>query len=59
MTKLTKKVFPFKYGDDQQRAFEILTQRLCEALVLTFSEGVDDMMVYCDASLLGLGIILM
>ncbi|KAJ9543974.1 LOW QUALITY PROTEIN: hypothetical protein OSB04_023681 [Centaurea solstitialis] len=50
---------PYVWGPDQQTAFETLRQRLCEAQVLTLPEGVEDMTVYCDASHLGLGCVLM
>lgn len=59
LTKLTKKSFPFKWDDDQQRGFATLRRRLCKASVLTVSKCVYDMTVYCDASLLGLEAILM
>ncbi|KAJ9546535.1 LOW QUALITY PROTEIN: hypothetical protein OSB04_019078 [Centaurea solstitialis] len=50
---------PYLWGPDKQTAFEKLRQRLCEAPVLTLLEGVEDMTVYCDASHLGLGCVLM
>ncbi|KAJ9555712.1 hypothetical protein OSB04_010326 [Centaurea solstitialis] len=59
LTRLTKKSEPYVWGPDQQAAFETLRQRLCEAPVLTLPEGVEDMTVYCDASHLGLGCVLM
>ncbi|KAJ9564756.1 LOW QUALITY PROTEIN: hypothetical protein OSB04_000722 [Centaurea solstitialis] len=59
LTRLTKKSEPYVWGPDQQAAFEMLRQRLCEAPVLTLPEGVEDMTVYCDASHLGLGCVLM
>ncbi|GKA76787.1 putative reverse transcriptase domain-containing protein [Tanacetum coccineum] len=34
-------------------------QKLCEALILALPEGNDDFVVYCDASLQGLGAVLM
>ncbi|KAJ9553073.1 hypothetical protein OSB04_017118 [Centaurea solstitialis] len=40
-------------------AFDTLRQKLCEAPVLTLPEGVEDMTVYCNASRLGLGCVLM
>ncbi|KAJ9564890.1 hypothetical protein OSB04_000856 [Centaurea solstitialis] len=42
-----------------EEAFETLKRKLCEAPVLTLPEGVEDMSVYCDASHLGLGCVLM
>lgn len=59
LTRLIEKGATFKWRDDPQWAFETLRQRLCEALVLTLSEGIDDMIVLCDALLLGLGEVLM
>ncbi|KAJ9541941.1 hypothetical protein OSB04_028447 [Centaurea solstitialis] len=59
LTRLTKKSEPFVWGSEQQTAFETLRQKLCEAPVLTLAEGVEDMTVYCDASRLGLGCVLM
>ena len=49
----------FRWGPKQQRAFETLWQRLCEAPVLTLSEGVEDFVVFYDASITGLGAVLM
>ena len=49
----------FSAGPDQQLVFQNLRQRLCEAPVNTLPEGMDDFLVYCNASILGLGAILM
>ncbi|KAJ9546732.1 hypothetical protein OSB04_019275 [Centaurea solstitialis] len=59
LTRLTKKSEPFVWGSEQQTAFETLRRKLCEVPVLTLPEGVEDMTVYCDASRLGLGCVLM
>ncbi|KAJ9541503.1 hypothetical protein OSB04_028009 [Centaurea solstitialis] len=59
LTKLTKKNKPYVWGTEQQTAFETLRQKLCKAPVLTLPEGVEDMVVYCDASHLSLGCVLM
>ncbi|KAJ9546708.1 hypothetical protein OSB04_019251 [Centaurea solstitialis] len=59
LTMLTKKSEKYVWGPDQQQSIETLRQRLCEAPVLTLPEGVEDMTVYCDASHLGLGCVLM
>ncbi|KAJ9539526.1 hypothetical protein OSB04_032259 [Centaurea solstitialis] len=48
-----------KNGEEQQITFEMLQGRLCEVPVLTLSEGIEDMIVYCDASYQGLGCVLM
>ncbi|KAJ9545764.1 hypothetical protein OSB04_025471 [Centaurea solstitialis] len=59
LTRLTKKSEPYVWGSEQQTAFETLRRKLCEAPVLSLPEGVEDMTVYCDASRLGLGCVLM
>ena len=59
LTKLTRKSEPYVWGEAQQSAFDQLRQKLCEAPVLTLPEGVEDMIVYCDASRHGLGCVLM
>ena len=59
LTRLTRKGVDFRWGSEQQRAFETLWQQLCEATVLTLPEGVEDFMVHCDASIRGLGSVLM
>ncbi|KAJ9539152.1 hypothetical protein OSB04_031885 [Centaurea solstitialis] len=43
LTKLTRKNELFVWGEQQKVAFETLRKRLCEALVLTLPEGIDDM----------------
>ncbi|GKE82479.1 putative reverse transcriptase domain-containing protein, partial [Tanacetum coccineum] len=45
-------------GEDQESAFQLLKQKLCEALILALPEGNDDFVVYCDASHQGLGAVL-
>ncbi|WMV24395.1 hypothetical protein MTR67_017780 [Solanum verrucosum] len=42
-----------------EKSFQKLKDRLTSALVLTLSEGTDDFVVYCDASRIGLGCVLM
>nr|GEW22985.1 putative reverse transcriptase domain-containing protein [Tanacetum cinerariifolium] len=38
-------------GEDQEMAFQILKQKLCEALIFALPEGNDDFVVYYDASI--------
>ncbi|KAJ9557909.1 hypothetical protein OSB04_012523 [Centaurea solstitialis] len=59
LTRLTRKNVKFVWGEEQQKAFELLREKLCKAPVLTLPEGVDDETVYCDASYHGLGCVLM
>ncbi|KAJ9546624.1 hypothetical protein OSB04_019167 [Centaurea solstitialis] len=59
LMRLTKKSEPYVWGVEQEEAFETLKRKLCDAPVLTLPEGVEDMSVYCDASHLGLGCVLM
>nr|GEW29480.1 hypothetical protein [Tanacetum cinerariifolium] len=47
------------HGKDQEMAFQILKQKLYEAPILALPEGNDDFFVYCDASIQGLGAVLM
>nr|GEV26962.1 putative reverse transcriptase domain-containing protein [Tanacetum cinerariifolium] len=37
-------------GENQESAFQLLKQKLCEALILALPKGNDDFVVYCDAS---------
>ncbi|GJX03834.1 putative reverse transcriptase domain-containing protein [Tanacetum coccineum] len=59
MTKLTQKKVKFKWGDKQEIAFQRLKQKLYSATILTLPEGSEDFIVYCDASIKGLGAVLM
>ncbi|GJR00896.1 putative reverse transcriptase domain-containing protein [Tanacetum coccineum] len=46
-------------GEDQESAFQLLKQKLCEAPILALPEGNDNFVVYCDASHQGLEAVLM
>ncbi|KAI3808009.1 hypothetical protein L1987_23949 [Smallanthus sonchifolius] len=59
LTALTHKGKPYVWGSKQEEAFQTLKQKLCNAPILTLPEGNDDLVVYCDASNLGLGCVLM
>ncbi|GKF12535.1 putative reverse transcriptase domain-containing protein [Tanacetum coccineum] len=59
LTELTQKNKKYSWGKDQESAFQLLKQKLCEAPILALPEGDDDFVVYCDASLQGLGAVLM
>ncbi|GJW82805.1 putative reverse transcriptase domain-containing protein [Tanacetum coccineum] len=59
MTKLTQKKVKFEWGDKQETTFQLLKQKLCSAPILALPEGSEDFIVYCDASIKGLGVVLM
>ena len=59
LTRMTRKGVAFSWGPKQQTSFETLRQKLCEAPVLALLEGMEDFVVYCDASISGLGAVLM
>nr|GEZ69162.1 putative reverse transcriptase domain-containing protein [Tanacetum cinerariifolium] len=59
LTILTQKDKKFVWGKDQEMAFQILKHKLCEAPILALPEGNEDFVVYCDASIQGLGAVLM
>nr|GEV29528.1 putative reverse transcriptase domain-containing protein [Tanacetum cinerariifolium] len=59
MTKLTQKKVKFEWGDKQEATFQLLKQKLCSAPILTLPEGSEEFIVYCDASIKGLGVVLM
>nr|GEZ88436.1 reverse transcriptase domain-containing protein [Tanacetum cinerariifolium] len=50
---------PTEIREDQEIAFQILKQKLCEALIFALPKGNDDFVIYCDASVQGLGAALM
>ncbi|GJV91674.1 reverse transcriptase domain-containing protein [Tanacetum coccineum] len=59
LTKLTQKNKKYIWGENQESAFQLLKQKLCEAPILALPKGNNDFVVYCDASLQGLGAMLM
>nr|GEZ30106.1 reverse transcriptase domain-containing protein [Tanacetum cinerariifolium] len=58
MTKLTQKKVKFDWGDKQEEAFQIIKQKLCSAPIFALPEGSEDFVVYCDASIKGLCMVL-
>nr|GEV04974.1 reverse transcriptase domain-containing protein [Tanacetum cinerariifolium] len=50
-TILTQKDKKFVWGKDQEMAFQILKQKLYKAQILALTEGNDNVVVYCDASI--------
>ncbi|GJX85650.1 putative reverse transcriptase domain-containing protein, partial [Tanacetum coccineum] len=58
MTILTQKSKTFDWGEEQERAFQTLKDKLCNAPILALFNGPEDFVVYCDTSGLGLGCVL-
>ena len=56
---LTQKNAKFKWSESCKSSFRIFKDRLTSAPLLTLSEGTKGFMVYCDASRVGLGCVLM
>ncbi|GJV50056.1 putative reverse transcriptase domain-containing protein [Tanacetum coccineum] len=59
LTILTQKGKVFDWGEEQELAFQTLKDKLCNAPVLAIPDGPKDYVVYCDASGIGLGYMLM
>jgi len=51
LTTLTHKGTVFRWGDNQEKAFQTLKDKLCCAPILSLPEGTEDFVVYCDASI--------
>ncbi|GJR84654.1 putative reverse transcriptase domain-containing protein [Tanacetum coccineum] len=58
-TKIKAKDRKFDWGEEQETAFQLLKHKLCVAPILALPKGSDDFVVYCDASIKGLGAVLM
>ncbi|GJV95413.1 putative reverse transcriptase domain-containing protein [Tanacetum coccineum] len=59
LIELTQKIKKYIWGEDQESAFQLLKQKLCEAPILALPEGNDNFVIYYDASHQGLGAVLM
>ncbi|XP_052623525.1 transposon Ty3-I Gag-Pol polyprotein isoform X1 [Lactuca sativa] len=59
LTTLTQKGVAFDWEEKQERAFQTLKRALCTTPILSLPKGIEDFVVYCDASNQGLGCVLM
>nr|GFC23481.1 putative reverse transcriptase domain-containing protein [Tanacetum cinerariifolium] len=59
LTSLTQKNKKYEWGVEQEEAFQNLKDNLRNAPILSFPDGVEDFVVYCDTSNQGLGCVLM
>ncbi|GJX87780.1 putative reverse transcriptase domain-containing protein, partial [Tanacetum coccineum] len=59
LTILTQKSKTFDWVEEQELTFQTLKDKLCNAPVLALPDRLEDFMVYCDASGIGLGCVLM
>ncbi|GJZ45132.1 putative reverse transcriptase domain-containing protein [Tanacetum coccineum] len=59
LTSLTQKNQKYVWGVEQEEAFQTLKNNLCEEPILSLPDGVEDFVVYCDASNQGWGCVLM
>ncbi|GKD19021.1 putative reverse transcriptase domain-containing protein [Tanacetum coccineum] len=59
LTILTQKSKTFDWGEEHELAFQTLKDKLCNAPVLALLDRLEDFVVYCDASGVGLGCMLM
>ncbi|GKA16030.1 putative reverse transcriptase domain-containing protein [Tanacetum coccineum] len=58
LTVLTQKSKTYDWGEEQENAFQTLKDKLCNAPVLALPDSSKDFVVYCDASGLELGCVL-
>lgn len=59
LTKLTQKKARFQWSEAYEKSFQELKTRLTIAPVLTLPDETGDFVIYCDASIVGLGCLLM
>ena len=59
LTRLTQKMVKFHCSDDCEESFAELKTRLTTTPFLTLPEGSDGYVIYCDASIVGPGCVLM
>ncbi|GKF35083.1 putative reverse transcriptase domain-containing protein, partial [Tanacetum coccineum] len=58
-TEVTQKDKKYKWGKEEEEAFQTLKPEFCSAPILALPEGTEDFVVYCDTSLKGFRAVLM
>ncbi|GKB52217.1 putative reverse transcriptase domain-containing protein [Tanacetum coccineum] len=58
-TEIRQFLVKFDWGNKQEAGFQLLKQKLCSAPILALPKGSEYFIVYCDASIKGLGVVLM
>nr|GEV97031.1 transposon Ty3-G Gag-Pol polyprotein [Tanacetum cinerariifolium] len=56
---LYEKSKTFDWGEEQENVFQTLKDKLCNAPILALPDELEDFVVYCDVSRLGLGYVLL
>nr|GFC75639.1 putative reverse transcriptase domain-containing protein [Tanacetum cinerariifolium] len=59
MDLMNRKNQKYEWGKEQEEDFQTLKDNLCNTLILSFPDGFEDFVVYCDTSNQGLGFVLM
>jgi len=59
LTKLTEKGDPFRWSDECEESFQKLKTSLTITLILVLPSAFGSYIVYCDASRIGIGCVLM
>ncbi|GKA32877.1 reverse transcriptase domain-containing protein [Tanacetum coccineum] len=59
LTLLTQKNKKYEWSVEQEEAFQTLKDNLCNALIMSLPDGIEDFVVYCDVSNQGLDCVLM
>ncbi|GJV35533.1 putative reverse transcriptase domain-containing protein [Tanacetum coccineum] len=59
LTSLTERNQKYEWGEKEEEAFHTLKNNLGDAPILALPDGIEDFVVYCDASNQGLGCVLM
>ncbi|GKE81812.1 putative reverse transcriptase domain-containing protein, partial [Tanacetum coccineum] len=59
LTSLTQKNQKYEWGEKQEKVFQTFKDNLCNAPILSLPDGLEDFVVYCDASNQGFRCVLM